>query len=46
VIVLSKAPAHIVDTVKIDLPYPRKRQSKEFEKLRDLLLRHLYAGEV
>ncbi len=46
VIVLSKAPSKIVNTVTVDLPYPRKRQSKEFVKLRDLLLKDLYAGEV
>ncbi len=46
VMVLSKAPSHVVEIVKINLPYPRKRQSKEFEIIRNQILRHLYAGEV
>ncbi len=46
VIALAKAPSRIVDDFKINLKYPRDKQSKEFYKYENKIYKDLYtAGE-
>ncbi|VVB77224.1 Trehalose/maltose import ATP-binding protein MalK [uncultured archaeon] len=46
IVVLSKPPSHIVDIIKVDLPYPRNKRSKEFEKVTDRIFKDLYAAKA
>ena len=46
IIVLSKPPARIVDTIKVGLRYPRDRTSKEFEYVTNRIFKDLYTAEA
>ncbi len=45
IIVLSKPPSRIIDTITVDLPYPRSRGSRAFLKVTGRIYEDLYAGE-
>jgi NitT/TauT family transport system ATP-binding protein len=46
IIVLSKPPSHIVDIIKVDMPYPRNKRSREFDKFTDRIFKDLYAART
>jgi ABC-type nitrate/sulfonate/bicarbonate transport system ATPase subunit len=46
IIVLSKPPSKIVDDIKVELKYPREKQSKEFGSITDRIFKDLYAAQV
>ena len=46
IVVLSKPPSHIVDIIKVDLPYPRNKRSRAFEKVTDRIFKDLYAART
>jgi len=45
IIVLSKPPTHIVDTIRVGLSYPRDKRTNEFEAVMDRIFKDLYAAE-
>ena len=46
IIVLSKPVSRIVDEIKVDIKYPRNRQSAEFSKVTDRIYKDLYTSEA
>jgi NitT/TauT family transport system ATP-binding protein len=46
IIVLSKPPSRIVDDIRVNMEYPRDKQSKGFGAVTDRIFKDLYAAEV
>ena len=44
VIVMDANPGRIVDDIRIEQPYPRKRSSEEFVEYRNRILNRLHFG--
>ncbi|MGL5822328.1 MAG: nitrate/sulfonate/bicarbonate ABC transporter ATP-binding protein [Sarcina sp.] len=46
IVMLSKKPTHVAGEIKVDLPHPRNRKSKEFERIVDKVYKLLIEGKL